>query len=246
MTGRLLRALSAAILLVALSAAAVSAGGWATIAADTSNGQPTEGEPTTLGFTVLQHGVTPAGWEQPTLVATETATGERIEVTATPQGAEGHFVATVTIPRAGFWTWQVELRDLLVEATPLPLPVATADGTIPTMDAASVLATIERSRADLAAELRTEAASEIEALRVQVSSLGSQLAAARAESAELAATVEALGGGPSVAGGGAPLVAVLAIGGLAGAFAGFAIAWLGRPSPTGAGSARAGVVVSRH
>ena len=63
MTRRILRGLAAAALLVALSAGAASAGGWATIQADTGNPpQPNAGEPFTFGFTVLQHGVTPAGW----------------------------------------------------------------------------------------------------------------------------------------------------------------------------------------
>jgi hypothetical protein len=63
MSGRILRGIAAAGLLVALSTGAVSAGGWATIQADTSNPhQPNAGEPFTFGFTVLQHGVTPAGW----------------------------------------------------------------------------------------------------------------------------------------------------------------------------------------
>src|SRR4026209_2050278 len=103
MTRRILRGLAAATLLVALSAGAASAGGWATIPADTGNpSQPNVGEPFTFGFTVLQHGVTPAGWvETPTFLGINGATGERIEVKAVAQGRDGHFVATVRLPAAG-------------------------------------------------------------------------------------------------------------------------------------------------
>ncbi|HEX7221960.1 MAG TPA: hypothetical protein VF231_01815 [Candidatus Limnocylindrales bacterium] len=231
MSGRFFRALGATFLLLAVSMSGVSAGGWATITADPGNGQPTEGEETTIGFTVLQHGQTPAGWESPTLVATESASGERIESRATGQGADGHFVASITIPRAGYWTWHVELRDLLVESTPLPLAVALADGTMPALDAGAMLAAIERSRADLRHELRAEAGTQLESLRVEISSLASQLAVARSDAARLQDQVDALQAGGPVAASlpGAPVVGMLALAALAGAIAGFAVAWLGRP-----------------
>jgi hypothetical protein len=232
MTERTLRPLAAAALLLAVSATAVSAGGWATITPDARNGQPTEGQETTIGFTVLQHGQTPAGWESPTLVVTDAATGERIEVKATGQGPDGHFVAALTLPRAGTWTWQVELRDLIVEATPQSLAVASADGTVPAMDAAGLVAAMERSRTELRAELRAEAGTEIEALRIEISSLGSQLTAARADAADLESQVAQLtaGGPPLAVAPGVPLIAVLIVGGLTGAVAGFGVAWLGRPT----------------
>ncbi len=233
MTGRIFRAIAATAFLLAMSAGAVSAGGWATITADPGNGEPTAGEPTTLGFTVLQHGVTPAGWESPTLVVTDSATGERIEAAASSQGPDGHFVATVTLPRAGYWTWHVELRDLLVETTPQPLLVAFADGSAPLMDAASMLAAIERGRVELRAELQAQAGAELDGLRVQISSLSSQLGAARAESQELAGEVEQLraGGVLPAEAPGVPLLALLGISGLTGALAGFIVARLARPTP---------------
>ena len=231
MSGRFFRALGATVFLLAVSVSGVSAGGWATIAADPSNGQPTEGEETTIGFTVLQHGQTPAGWESPTLVATESTSGARIEATATGQGADGHFVAAITIPRAGYWTWHVELRDLLVESTPVPLAVALPDGTMPALDAGAMLAAIERSRAELRHKLQAEAATQLESLRVEISSLGSQLAVARSDAARLEAQVDALQAGGPVAASvpGAPVKGILALAALAGAIAGFTVAWLGRP-----------------
>src|ERR1700694_5784907 len=116
MRQRLLRGLAAADLLTAIVAGGVSAGGWATITADTANpAQPNAGQPLTFGFTVMQHGVTPAGWVHATFVATDGATGKTVSVNATGQGADGHFVAKVTLPTGGFWTWQVQLAELIVE-----------------------------------------------------------------------------------------------------------------------------------
>ena len=87
---RVFRALAAALLLVGLTLTTVTAGGWATIVADSTNPpQPKAGDTFTFGFTVLQHGVTPAGWvETPTFVGTNATTGERIEAKATGQGAD--------------------------------------------------------------------------------------------------------------------------------------------------------------
>lgn len=235
MIGRTLRALAAAIFIVALAAGAASAGGWATITADAGNAPPTEGVETTFGFTVLQHGQTPAGWVEATLVATDGATGQRIEARATGQGPDGHFVATITLPRAGYWTWQVELSDLIVETKPQAMTVAFADGTPPTFDAAALLAAVERSRSELRTELQGEFAGELEALRAEVTSLGSELGASQADARALAEQVGDLSGAAELPGGttGVPLLAAVAIGALAGAIAGFAVTWLGRQSPLG-------------
>src|SRR5687767_7431580 len=219
MSGRIFRALGATVPLLAVSVSGVSAGGWATITPDPSNGQPTEGEETTIGFTVLQHGQTPAGWESPTLVAIESASGARIEATATGQGADGHFVASITIPRAGYWTWHVELRDLVVDTTPQPMAVSSPDGTLPALDAAAMLAVIERSRSELRHELQAQTGTEVENLRIEMSTLGSQLAVARSDAARLQEQVDALQAGGSVAAAvpGAPVVGTLALAALAGA-----------------------------
>ena len=104
MTTRILRAAAAALLLLTLGATAALAGGWATIAADNAAPPvPRAGEDVEYGFTVLQHGVTPAGFEDPTLRLTNTITGETFDVPAEPSGAAGHFVARFTFPSAGTW-----------------------------------------------------------------------------------------------------------------------------------------------
>jgi hypothetical protein len=239
MTRRILRGLAAAALLVALSAGAVSAGGWATIQTDSGNPpQPNAGEPFTFGFTVLQHGVTPAGWvETPTFLGINGTTGERIEVKATASGADGHFVATVTLPSAGFWTWQVVLTDLIVETAPQPIAVATADGTLPAMDARAMLAAIEGVRSDIRSEYQAQLFNETDAMQTKISGLETQMRVLESQRDSLKKQVDALAAGSSVAAAPpvatsdtVPLFAVIGIAVLAGAISGFAMTMLGRNS----------------
>jgi len=201
MTRRILRGLAAATLLVALSAGAASAGGWATIQTDTGNpSQPNAGEPFTFGFTVLQHGVTPAGWvETPTFLGINGATGERVEVKAVAQGADGHFVATVTLPAAGIWTWQVVLTDLIVETAPQPMAVATPDGKLPAMDTGSMLSAIERVRTEIRTEYQAQLFTETDALRTQIAQLNANVTFLESQREALAKKVDSLTANPAAA-----------------------------------------------
>ena len=155
MTRRILRGLAAATLLVALSAGAASAGGWATIQADTGNpSQPNVGEPFTFGFTVLQHGVTPAGWiETPTFWEINGATGERVEVKAVAQGGRWALRRDGDAARRGHRTWQVVLTDLIVETAPQRWtwrrPTASCR-----MDTARCCSAIERVRTETGTSTR--------------------------------------------------------------------------------------------
>lgn len=241
MTRRILRGLAAAGLLVALSAGAASAGGWATIQADSGNPpQPNAGEQFTFGFIVLQHGVTPAGWvETPTFLGINEATGERVEVEAVAQGADGHFVATVTLPSAGFWTWQIVLTDLIVESAPQPIAVAL-DGVLPAMDTGSMFAALERMRAEFRTEYQAQLATETGALRTQVAKLETSVITLQNQRAELAKQVKALTAVPPAAelapaSDSLPLFAIIAIAVLAGAISGFAMTTLGRTARPGPG-----------
>jgi hypothetical protein len=233
MTRRIFRGLAAAMLLVALSAGAASAGGWATIQTDPGNPpQPNAGEPFTFGFTVLQHGVTPAGWvETPTFLGINGTTGERVEVKAVAQGADGHFVATVTLPSGGFWTWQVVLTDLIVETAPQPMAVAMADGTLPAMDTSSMLSAIERVRTEIRTEYQAQLFTETDALRTQVTQLSGKVAYLESQREALSKQVDGLTGSSTAAAPASesvPLFAVVGIAVLAGAISGFAMTMLGR------------------
>ena len=240
MTYRLSRALAAALLILGLTLTGASAGGWATITADSTNPpQPNAGEKFTFGFTVLQHGVTPASWVGATFVGINTTTGARVEAKATNQGPDGHFVATVTLPNAGSWTWQVELTDLMVETAPQPLVVATANGKLPTVNTAEMLAALERTRTEIRTDYEARLSAQADELRGELANLSTQIVVLQSQRdaldkrvTELAAASTAA---PSSAPEGLPLVAVIALAILAGAISGFAIVALGRsPSPAAA------------
>lgn len=222
---RRLTAALAALALLLLLAVPVAAGGWAEIVADaqttTTETPPTEGQPIDIGFLVLQHGMTPAGWETATVHFTNASTGKTMDVVARNDRPDGHFIATVTLPEAGFWSWQVTLRDLGSQHLPVALTVRTAAGEVPGYDPAmtagnQVLPEITRLEAMILAE------------QVKTNGLTEQVAAISGERDALAPRLAA-----AEDAGGLPILAVLTLAGLAGATAGFAMAWLaGRPGPT--------------
>ena len=121
-----------ALLLLALVAAPVSAGGVAVvIPTPDDGGAVTAGQATTVGFTLLQHGVTPVDFGVATVVFTATSTGEQFRATAKPLGKAGEFEASFTYPTGGFWTWHVEHDGLLVESAPISVGVFETDGQMP-------------------------------------------------------------------------------------------------------------------
>jgi hypothetical protein len=85
----------------------VFAGGWAVITLDELPSDVVAGEPLTIGFTVLQHGITPMTDIDPTVTA-ELSGSEKIVVRAEPQGDPGHYVAALTFPKEGNWDWSVQ------------------------------------------------------------------------------------------------------------------------------------------
>ena len=239
MSNRVFRALAAALLLVGLTLTGVSAGGWATISPDATNPpQPNAGETFTFGFTVLQHGQTPAGWVQtPKFVGVNTVTGERVEANASGQGADGHFVATVTLPSAGYWTWQVELTDLIVETAPQALVVANANGKLPNVDTATMLAALERMRGEVRADYEARLSAQDDTLRGEMAKLSTQITVLQDQRDALNKKVGELAAAPATApvSEGLPLIGVVSIAVLAGAIAGFAMTFLGRARTPAAG-----------
>jgi hypothetical protein len=239
MTYRLSRALAAALLLLGLTLTGASAGGWATITADSTNPpQPNAGERFTFGFTVLQHGVTPAGWVGATFVGINATTGARVEAKAIGQGPDGHFVATVTLPTAGYWTWQVELTDLMVQTAPAQLVVATANGKQPMVDTAEMLAALERMRTDIRTDYEARLSAQADELQGEMAKLSTQIVVLQSQRDALDKKVSELAtaspAAPASAPEGLPLVGVIALAVLAGAISGFAMVALGRPQPPAA------------
>lgn len=216
-------AVLAALALLLTLTVPVLAGGWAEVVADaqTTETPPVEGQPIDIGFRVLQHGETPAGWETATVHFTNASTGRTLDVVARNDRPDGHFIATATLPEAGFWSWQVTLRDLQSQHLPVALTVRTAAGEVPGYDPAMTAGDqVQPAIARLEAMIRAEGA-RMDQLTAKVTAITSE----RDALATRLATVEGAGG--------LPIIAVLTLAVLAGATAGFAMAWLGgRPGPT--------------
>jgi hypothetical protein len=106
-------ALTAAAATLLLAGTAL-AGGWANaIMDDPPPDPPSAGEPMTIGFTLLQHGVTPVNDPAPTITVRNATSGEVLSVVATQEGASGHWVATIVFPSDGIWRYEVT-HDLIV------------------------------------------------------------------------------------------------------------------------------------
>jgi len=96
-------------LLVAASASTASAGGWAVTSLD-SIPEVTAGESADVGFTILQHGQTPAVLESNVGIELLLADGTIQFFEAVSDGEPGHYVATVTFPAAaGSYEWHARM-----------------------------------------------------------------------------------------------------------------------------------------
>lgn len=91
------------VVLASLSSAAL-AGGWAVSTLDPMD-PPVAGQETQVGFTIRQHGVSPVDIED-VAVAVTGPSGAVAVFEARPDGAEGHYVATVVFEE-GQSTWEI-------------------------------------------------------------------------------------------------------------------------------------------
>jgi hypothetical protein len=130
-------ALSATALTLILATSAL-AGGWANAIMDTPPDDPGgPNQPITIGFTLLQHGVTPVDWGTAKVVLTNQVTGQSVTVDAAPQGKVGHWVAEISVPADGTWTYAIrhDLQIVMTGFEPIVIgeaaaaPAATAAAT---------------------------------------------------------------------------------------------------------------------
>jgi mono/diheme cytochrome c family protein len=105
------------------------AGGWAVVTLDQLPTQVVAGEPVAVSFMVRQHGRTPTNGFDPRIAAVRTETKEAFSVTPKQEGAEGHYVATLTFPSAGAWQWSIRTISL---DQPMPLLNVLAPGSVKT------------------------------------------------------------------------------------------------------------------
>ncbi|MET1082342.1 MAG: hypothetical protein ABWY12_04710 [Burkholderiales bacterium] len=97
---------TSAIACVCLTTAALDAGGWAVITVVRTPDTVVAGEPVTVTYAARQHGQTLLNGLQGQI---EARLGETvIHATATALSENGHYAATLTLPRAGTWTLDIE------------------------------------------------------------------------------------------------------------------------------------------
>ena len=102
----------AAFALVAVPLAAFKFGGWAVITVDSLPEYAVAGTPTTLTFAVRQHGMTPLSDLRPYVVARSGSTVVEATTGTTPNG---HYSASMTLPRDGAWT--IDIRSGFMNST---------------------------------------------------------------------------------------------------------------------------------
>ncbi|MCG8353661.1 MAG: hypothetical protein MI924_38345 [Chloroflexales bacterium] len=117
------------------------AGGWAVVTLDSTPADVRAEAAFNVGFTVLQHGKTPmqglepviSFWQLESAVRgaglamvslAKPSPGDRVTLTAQEAGEAGHYVATITLPSAGVWQW--EIAAFGEPALMSPLQVGTA------------------------------------------------------------------------------------------------------------------------
>ena len=116
----------AAMLTLALGSPAL-AGGWAVTTLDSVPDRFDAGETYSIGYTIRQHGVTPVSVDRTEIRVTHSESGKRLVFRGVPEGPTGHYVAKVTIPAAGTWSWDVTQGPF--EAQPLGTLVVSMPGT---------------------------------------------------------------------------------------------------------------------
>ncbi|MGD9703892.1 MAG: hypothetical protein AB7Q42_10400 [Acidimicrobiia bacterium] len=125
--GRVLVGVLAAAGLVLGFGSAASAGGWAVTTLDAVP-TPVPGEALEVGFTIRQHGVTPVDLDEDVAIEITAADGT-VQVFPATHDATGHYIASVTFPAAGDYTWTVHqgwFGEQELGALSIDVPAATA------------------------------------------------------------------------------------------------------------------------
>ena len=105
---RTLVASAAALTLVVAQSGGASAGGWAVGSLDEAP-SGTAGTTEDVGFTILQHGQTPVDIDENVGIDIYAADGSHLFFEAAGDGTVGHYVASVTFPEAGQYTWEIRM-----------------------------------------------------------------------------------------------------------------------------------------
>ena len=97
-------------LLAAVAWPRVALAGGVSVTLDRQPADVEAGKPFTVGFMVrsAHDGREPITGLAPAVIATNPATDERVAETAKADGDPGHYAATLTLPSAGEWRWQIQ------------------------------------------------------------------------------------------------------------------------------------------
>lgn len=129
MVSRSRYALALAFLFAFALSVPVLAGGWAVITLDALPTGVVAGEPFTVGFTVLQHGMTPMEDLDPLI--TGRSGDEKVMAFARPEGEPGHYSATLTFPSEGDWEWSIQAFSMDQKMPALFVAASAASVTAP-------------------------------------------------------------------------------------------------------------------
>jgi hypothetical protein len=102
---RMVVALGMGALAAGLLAPVAIGGGWAATSLDPVAGPLEPGQPTEIGYTVLQHGQTPVDVPD-TAIVVRSESGTTV-FPGRRSGPTGHYVATVTVPERGVVEWSL-------------------------------------------------------------------------------------------------------------------------------------------
>ena len=101
----------------------------------------------------MQHGVTPAPWESATVHFVDQGTGEKLDVVATNDDANGHFSRPQRCRTPGTGAGRSRSRTSQSDHAPVTMTVRTASGQLPAFDQSSVLSAIDRAKTEVRTEL---------------------------------------------------------------------------------------------
>ncbi len=120
---RMIIPLAFAIMVLLATERMALAGGWVVVTLDHLPSQLVVNQPVTIGFSVRQHGQTLLSGLQPTIGATRVGSSDSVTATAHDEGATGHYVTSLTFPKAGNWDWHI---DAFGSRQPMPALIVAA------------------------------------------------------------------------------------------------------------------------
>ncbi|MBK8904784.1 MAG: hypothetical protein IPM53_26630 [Anaerolineaceae bacterium] len=112
------------------SPGAARAGGWATLTLTELPKEVVAERPFTIEFTMRQHGHAPVTGFDATVLAVHSASGEQLSFATEANPDEENYTATLVLPQAGEWQWEIETWGRVYPMPPLMVneAVAAANG----------------------------------------------------------------------------------------------------------------------